>query len=121
MHARFVALFLDGGQRQFQRSGGDQAVLLGHGIDRQWQEVQQLVVAKRAQLQLPGAGGARLPLDSVVLETDAPDMAPAMFPGVRNSPEHLPEIAGALAQVMGVEAGELAAASTRNAYELFGW
>jgi len=31
---------------------------------------------------------ARLPLDSVVLETDAPDMAPAMFPGVRNSPEH---------------------------------
>jgi len=64
---------------------------------------------------------ARLPLDSVVLETDAPDMAPAMFPGVRNSPEHLPEIAGALAQVMGVEAGELAAASTRNAYELFGW
>ncbi|MBA6059948.1 MULTISPECIES: TatD family hydrolase [Pseudomonas] len=64
---------------------------------------------------------ARLPLDSVVLETDAPDMAPAMFPGVRNSPEHLPEIAGALAQVMGVEAGELAAASTRNACELFGW
>ena len=64
---------------------------------------------------------ARLPLDSVVLETDAPDMAPAMFPGVRNSPEHLPEIAGALAQVMGVEAGELAAASTRNACELIGW
>ncbi|MCO7055453.1 TatD family hydrolase [Pseudomonas juntendi] len=64
---------------------------------------------------------ARLPLYSVVLETDAPDMAPAMFPGVRNSPEHLPEIAGALAQVMGVEAGELAAASTRNACELFGW
>ena len=64
---------------------------------------------------------ARLPLDSVVLETDAPDMAPAMFPGVRNSPEHLPEIAGALAQVMGVEAGELAAARTRHACELFGW
>ncbi|MBA6135159.1 TatD family hydrolase [Pseudomonas juntendi] len=64
---------------------------------------------------------ARLPLYSVVLETDAPDMAPAMFPGVRNSPEHLPEIAGALAKVMGVEAGELAAASTRNACELFGW
>ncbi|QKL00592.1 YchF/TatD family DNA exonuclease [Pseudomonas sp. NY5710] len=64
---------------------------------------------------------ARLPLDSVVLETDAPDMAPAMFPGARNSPEHLPEIANALAQVMGVEAGELAAASTRNACELFGW
>ena len=64
---------------------------------------------------------ARLPLDSVVLETDAPDMAPVMFPGVRNSPEHLPEIAGALAQVMGVEVGELAEASSRNACELFRW
>jgi hypothetical protein len=31
MHTGFVALFLDGGQGQFQRSGGDQAMLLGHG------------------------------------------------------------------------------------------
>jgi TatD DNase family protein len=64
---------------------------------------------------------ARLPLDSVVLETDAPDMAPVMYPGMRNSPEHLPEIAGALAQVMGVEVAELAQASSRNACELFRW
>jgi len=63
----------------------------------------------------------RLPLNSVVLETDAPDMAPAMFPGVRNSPVHLPEIAGALAQVMGIEVEVLAEASTRNACRLFGW
>ena len=62
-----------------------------------------------------------LPLDALVLETDAPDMAPVMFPGVRNSPEHLPEIAGVLAQVMGVDVAELAQASTRNACELFGW
>ncbi|MGE8410536.1 MAG: TatD family hydrolase [Pseudomonas sp.] len=63
----------------------------------------------------------RLPLESVVLETDAPDMAPAMFPGVRNSPVHLPEIARALAGIMGVEVEVLAEASTRNACELFGW
>ena len=63
----------------------------------------------------------RLPLDSVVLETDAPDMAPAMFPGVRNSPVHLPEIAAALAGIMGVEVQVLAEASTRNACEMFGW
>ncbi|MBF8745701.1 TatD family hydrolase [Pseudomonas monteilii] len=62
---------------------------------------------------------ARLPLDSVVLETDAPDMAPAMFPGVRNSPEHLPEIAAALASVMAVDVEVLADASTRNALALF--
>lgn len=63
----------------------------------------------------------RLPLESVVLETDAPDMAPVMFPGERNSPEHLPQIAGALAEVMGIEAERLAEASSRNACELFGW
>ncbi|QHF30294.1 MULTISPECIES: TatD family hydrolase [Pseudomonas] len=63
----------------------------------------------------------QLPLDSVVLETDAPDMAPVMFPGVRNSPEHLPQIAQALAGIMGIEVERLAEASTGNACELFGW
>ena len=63
----------------------------------------------------------RLPLDSVVLETDAPDMAPAMYPGQRNSPEHLPDIALALAEVMEIDADLLAEASSRNACELFGW
>ncbi len=64
---------------------------------------------------------AQLPLDSVVLETDAPDMAPAMFPGQRNSPAHLPQICAALAELMNISAGQLAEASTRNARELFGW
>ena len=64
---------------------------------------------------------AELPLDSVVLETDSPDMAPAMYPGQRNSPEHLPAICGALAGLMGVSVEVLAEASTRNACELFGW
>ncbi|MBK5003217.1 TatD family hydrolase [Pseudomonas sp. S31] len=64
---------------------------------------------------------ARLPLDSIVLETDSPDMAPAMFPGQRNSPEHLPEIAEALAHLLGVEMQSLAETTTRNASALFGW
>ena len=63
----------------------------------------------------------RLGLESVVLETDSPDMAPAMYAGVRNSPVHLPQIAVALAEVMGVAPQVLAEASTRNACELFGW
>ena len=64
---------------------------------------------------------AQLPLDAVVLETDAPDMAPAMHPQQRNSPEYLPDICAALAPLMGLEADELAAASRRNAAELFAW
>jgi TatD DNase family protein len=64
---------------------------------------------------------AELPLESVVLETDAPDMAPAMFPGQRNSPAHLPAICSALAGIMSITAEQLAAASTANACELFNW
>lgn len=64
---------------------------------------------------------AELPLDSVVLETDSPDMAPAMHPQVRNSPEHLPDICTALSALMNIPAERLAQASTDNANQLFGW
>ncbi|KAA0949538.1 MULTISPECIES: TatD family hydrolase [unclassified Pseudomonas] len=64
---------------------------------------------------------AQLPLDSVVLETDSPDMAPVMYPGQRNSPEHLPDICAALAERMAISPSTLAQASTRNACELFNW
>lgn len=64
---------------------------------------------------------ADLPLDSVVLETDSPDMAPAMYPGQRNSPEHLPAICVALAGLMNTTPDTLANASTENACQVFGW
>lgn len=63
----------------------------------------------------------KLPLDAVVLETDSPDMAPAMLPGQRNSPAHLPAICAALAQIMGISPERLAEASTTNARQLFNW
>ncbi len=64
---------------------------------------------------------AELPLESVVLETDSPDMAPAMYPGQRNSPAHLPAICAALAGIMAISPERLAAVSTANACELFNW
>lgn len=64
---------------------------------------------------------AQLPEQSIVLETDAPDMAPAMHPHQRNSPEYLADICAELATLRGVTPEELAAASSRNAHELFGW
>lgn len=64
---------------------------------------------------------AKLPLDAVVLETDSPDMAPAMFPGQRNSPAHLPAICEALAGIMAISPDQLAEASTANARQLFNW
>ena len=62
-----------------------------------------------------------LPLDAIVLETDSPDMAPAMYPGQRNSPEHLPDICQALAEVMGISPQRLAEVTSANARQLFGW
>lgn len=64
---------------------------------------------------------AQLPLEAIVLETDAPDMAPAMHPQQRNSPEYLAEICALLAVLLNTSNSELAAASTRNALQVFGW
>lgn len=64
---------------------------------------------------------ARIALDDVVLETDAPDIPPASHAGRRNSPEHLPAICADLARIMGVEPETLAAAAYRNSNSLFGW
>lgn len=58
---------------------------------------------------------ATLPLDAIVLETDAPDMAPAFAETRRNSPEHLPRIALELAQLRGIPLSAVAEATTANA------
>jgi TatD DNase family protein len=63
----------------------------------------------------------KLPLESIVLETDSPDMPPAMYPNQRNSPEHLADICQALASHLGISAEQLAATSSANAEQLFGW
>ncbi|MGM0595048.1 MAG: TatD family hydrolase [Pseudomonadota bacterium] len=63
---------------------------------------------------------AELPLDHIVLETDAPDMTTAAHHGERNSPEYLPEVLAALAEVRGEPPESLAAVTTANACRLFG-
>lgn len=64
---------------------------------------------------------AQLPEHAIVLETDSPDMAPAMYAGQRNSPEHLPAICQALAHLRSTSAEQLAQLSSDNACQLFGW
>ncbi len=58
---------------------------------------------------------SQLPLESIVLETDAPDIAPAWVHPGRNSPEHLPGIGAALADLRGVPEGEIRSAARNNA------
>lgn len=50
-----------------------------------------------------------LPLERIVLETDAPDIAPAWVHPGRNSPEQLPAIGAALAALRGIGAADVAA------------
>lgn len=61
-----------------------------------------------------------LPLDAIVLETDAPDMVVSQHRGERNSPEYLSEILAALAEVRQEDASSLAQQTTRNACEVLG-
>lgn len=63
---------------------------------------------------------ATLPLESIVLETDAPDMSPVAHHGERNSPEYLPEVLQALAELRGVAAAELAPPLLANTLEALG-
>jgi len=63
---------------------------------------------------------ATLPLESLVLETDAPDMAPAWARGQRNEPAHLARVAAVLADLRGMERDALVAATGRNACAVFG-
>ncbi|MET0963344.1 MAG: TatD family hydrolase [Noviherbaspirillum sp.] len=56
-----------------------------------------------------------LPLESIVLETDAPDISPAWIHPARNSPEQLPAIGAVLAELRGIGADEVRLATYDNA------
>lgn len=58
---------------------------------------------------------AELPQDALVLETDAPDIAPAWLHPKRNSPEELPRIGQVLAELRGMPVDMLAQVTSDNA------
>lgn len=134
LHVRRSADPLLKGLREFMPAGG------WHGIAHAFNGSEQQA---RAFITLGfklGFGGAvtyeralqlrrlvsTLPLEAIVLETDAPDMPPHWLyttaaqreAGVRqapNSPAELPRIGAVIAGLRGISTDELAAATTRNA------
>lgn len=62
---------------------------------------------------------ASLPLDSIVLETDAPDIPPEWLKkGERNSPAELKKIAEILASLRHINVSQVAEITTKNALEI---
>ena len=62
----------------------------------------------------------KVPLDRLLLETDAPYLTPVPYRGKRNESAYLPLIAAKIAELKGISVEEVARATTRNAQELFG-
>jgi TatD DNase family protein len=62
----------------------------------------------------------RVPLDRLLVETDAPYLAPVPHRGKRNEPAFVRQTAGRLAVVRGVPADEMCALTTANAVRCFG-
>ena len=61
----------------------------------------------------------RLPLDAVLVETDAPWLTPAPDRGKRNEPAFVTRTAATLAGLLGVSSEEIASATTQNFARLF--
>jgi len=62
---------------------------------------------------------AELPADRIMVETDAPYLAPGKFRGKRNEPAYVVEVAKVLAEARGVSLEEISRQTTENFFRLF--
>ena len=76
-----------------------------------------IVTFKRSEdLRATAAG---VPLDRMLVETDAPFLAPEGHRGKRNEPAWVPRVGQTLAELHGVDLETLARQTTENARRLF--
>ncbi len=62
----------------------------------------------------------KMPLDKLLIETDAPYLTPEPFRGKRNESAHVYYVAEKIAELKGIDIQELGQATTANAKKLFG-
>lgn len=62
---------------------------------------------------------AKLPMDNLVVETDAPYLSPAPFRGSRNEPSYVSKVVDKIAEVQGLDRNEVCRITTENAKRLF--
>lgn len=63
----------------------------------------------------------QFPLDKILIETDAPFLAPVPFRGKRNEPAFVHHIADKIAEIHSKSPAEIATITTANAARLFAW
>ena len=63
---------------------------------------------------------ARVPLDRMLIETDAPFLAPLPYRGKRNEPAWVGRVADKVAEVRGVTSGQVASSTANNFFRFFG-
>lgn len=86
----------------------DQGFLLGLGGPVTYERANRLRTLAR-----------EMPIESLLLETDAPDQPDAGIRGQRNEPARLPVVLGCIAELRGIAPDALAHATTVNAERLF--
>lgn len=59
------------------------------------------------------------PLDRILVETDAPYLAPVPYRGKRNEPSYVRHVAESVASLRGISTEEVVSATTSNFYRLF--
>lgn len=93
------------GSFQQARAFIDQGMRLGFGGNVTFERARQI---RRL--------AAELPLEAIVVETDAPDIPPAWAYKQRNAPDQVPRIGGVLAQLRGIAERDLEIGTTANAH-----
>ena len=73
-----------------------------------------------ANARRPLEAARSIPRELLLVETDAPDQAPASHRGTRSEPAYLPEIVAGLAGALGEPVEAIAALVTANARRIFG-
>jgi TatD DNase family protein len=98
-----------GGQPEHARRGMDMGFLISFAGNITFPKAQPLRDV-----------AAELPLDRILIETDAPFLAPVPNRGKRNEPAWVREVAVKIGEVKGIEAEEVDLRTTQNFHALFG-
>ncbi|OGJ56102.1 hypothetical protein A2706_02150 [Candidatus Peribacteria bacterium RIFCSPHIGHO2_01_FULL_51_35] len=105
------------------------ASLVLHCCTEKWEDVERFIAAGyllsfTGITTYPNAADIRktikhCPLSQMMIETDAPYLAPVPHRGKRNEPAFVIEVAKAIADIKGVSVEEVDAATTANAVEFY--